>query len=126
MAAANGMTGRVLENGTKEFSDFIEKHNVNIIPGTRSIIIVDIHQVGSSCGFSVPYYDFKDYRPILNDFMEKKQKKFLAGEEKESMDRWVTNFLFQFPFSASSSASLHCTIQCQLRCLTSMYSNHRT
>lgn len=96
MAAANGMTGRVLENGTKEFSDFIEKHNVNIIPGTRSIIIVDVHQVGSSCGFSVPYYDFKDYRPILNDFMEKKQKKFLAGEEKESMDRWVTNFLFLF------------------------------
>jgi len=102
MAAANGITGRVLENGTKEFSDFIEKHNVNIIPGTRSIIIVDVHQVGSSCGFSVPYYDFKEYRPILNEFMEKKQKKFLAGEEKESMDRWVTTSLLQSQFSAFS------------------------
>lgn len=54
---------------------------------TRSIIIVDIHQVGSSCGFSVPYYDFKDFRPILDDYFEKKEKKFLAGEEKESMDQ---------------------------------------
>jgi len=87
MTAANAATGRVLENGTNEFSDFVQKHNVNIIAGTRSIIIVDVHQVGSSCGFSVPYYDFKDYRPILNDFMAKKEKKYLAGEEKESMDR---------------------------------------
>jgi len=80
--------GHVLENGTKDFSDFVAKQNVNLIPGTRSIIIVDVHQVGSSCGFSVPYYDFKAHRPILNDFFKKKEKKFLEGEEKESMDRY--------------------------------------
>ena len=81
--------GRVLENGTKDFSEFVVAHDVNIIPGTRSIIIVDVHQVGTSCGFSVPYYDFVGHRPILNEFMVKKEKKFLDGEEKESMDRFV-------------------------------------
>lgn len=58
------------------------------------MIIVDIDQVGSSCGFSVPYYDFKEHRPILNDFYEKKHKKFLAGDEKESIDRYVVVNMF--------------------------------
>lgn len=79
--------GRVLEYDTPEFNQHVAKYDVKIIPGTRSIIVVDVHQVGSSCGFSVPYYDFKDFRPILNDHFEKKQKKFLEGNEKESMDR---------------------------------------
>ena len=81
-------TGRVLEHSTPAFNAFVAAHDVTTIPGTRSIIIVDIHQVGSSCGFSVPYYDFKSFRPILNDFMAKKAEKFKAGDERESMDRY--------------------------------------
>lgn len=80
--------GRALELGTPEFEAFVAEHDVKLLPGSRSIIIVDVHQVGSSCGFSVPYYDFKDFRPILNDFMAKKKEKFDAGNEKESMDRY--------------------------------------
>ncbi|KAK5088415.1 hypothetical protein LTR05_002633 [Lithohypha guttulata] len=80
--------GRVLEYGTPAFKSHVEQYKVNTIPGTRSIIMVDIHQVGGSCGWSVPYYDFKDYRPVLNDFFEKKQKKFEEGAEKEDMDRY--------------------------------------
>ena len=49
--------------------------------------MVDVHQVGSSCGFSVPYYDFKEFRPILNDFFAKKEQKFKEGKTEESMDR---------------------------------------
>lgn len=79
--------GRCLENGTEEFRQFVEKHDVQLNPGTRSIIIVDVHQVGTSCGFSVPYYDFKEHRPILDDFFAKKKEKFNAGNEKESMPR---------------------------------------
>ncbi|KAF2117378.1 hypothetical protein BDV96DRAFT_644802 [Lophiotrema nucula] len=81
-------TGRPVENGTKEFDDFVAKHDVKTIPGSRSIILLDIHQVGSSCGFSVPYYDFKGYRTILNDFFKKKDKAFNGGKEAESMDRY--------------------------------------
>lgn len=80
--------GRVLENGTSDFTKFIEQHKVKTIPGTRSIIIVDIHQVGSSCGFSVPFYDFKEFRPTLNDHFKKLDDKYQAsGEVKDSMDQ---------------------------------------
>ena len=81
--------GGVLENGTLAFNDFVKEHRVECIPGTRSIIIVDIHQVGTSCGFSVPYYDFKDYRPILNDHFKKKAEREAAGHASDSMPRYV-------------------------------------
>jgi len=80
--------GRVIENGTPEFSEFITEHKITTIPGTRSIILVDIHQVGSSCGFSVPTYEFKDFRPVLNDFFEKKEQRFKSGKEDEALDRY--------------------------------------
>ena len=78
----------MLENGTKDFEAFIEEHNVKTIPGTRSIIIVDIHQVGSSCGFSVPFYDFKEFRATLNDHFAKKVAKHeeTGDDAKDSMD----------------------------------------
>jgi hypothetical protein len=80
--------GTVLENGTSSFSAFVDEHKVRLIPGARSIIVVDVDQCATSCGFSVPYYDFKGHRPILDDFFAKKEEKFRAGDEKESMDRY--------------------------------------
>lgn len=83
----------MLENGTKEFETYVATHSIECIPGTRSIIIVNIHQVGSSCGFSVPFYDFKEFRPVLNDFFANKEKKFKAGKTEESMDRYVETLI---------------------------------
>ncbi|KAK3721972.1 hypothetical protein LTR37_002788 [Vermiconidia calcicola] len=80
--------GRVLENGTTAFSDFMSEHSITTSFHTRSIIVVDIHQVGGSCGFSVPYYDFKGFRPILNDFFSKKERRYQDGKEDESMDHY--------------------------------------
>lgn len=81
--------GRVLENGSPDFEIFIAKHDVKTIPGTRSIVLVNIHQVGTSCGFAVPFFDFKEFRPTLNDFMRNKVEKYAAGNEEESLDRYV-------------------------------------
>ena len=78
--------GRPIENGTPEYDNFIAENKVKTIPGSRSIIVVDVHQCATSCGFSVPYYDFVGHRPILNEHFEKKDKKFRDGNEKESMD----------------------------------------
>ncbi|KAI0848482.1 hypothetical protein F5Y00DRAFT_238437 [Daldinia vernicosa] len=80
--------GRVLENGTPEFDSIVQKENIEVIPGTRSVIVVDIHQVGTSCGYSVPIFDFKEFRTTLNDFFKRKEAKVLEGNEKESMDRY--------------------------------------
>ncbi|KAK4184244.1 hypothetical protein QBC35DRAFT_506343 [Podospora australis] len=80
--------GRVLENGTPGFEDFVKKHDIKLLPGARTIILVDIHQVGSSCGFSVPFFEFKDWRTQLNEFFERKVERFEKGESPESMEKY--------------------------------------
>lgn len=82
--------GEVLECGTDAYRDFIKKHDVTTAPGSRSIILVHVHLVGTSCGFSVPFYEYKENRNTLNQYFEKKEAKYQAGNEKESMPRWVT------------------------------------
>lgn len=79
--------GRAIENGSKEFEAFVQNHKVKAIPGSRSIIVVDVHQVATSCGFSVPFYEWKGWRTTLNDFFEKKDRAYKAGKEDESMDK---------------------------------------
>ncbi|KAL6709948.1 hypothetical protein ACN47E_000733 [Coniothyrium glycines] len=81
-------TGQAIENGTPEFAAFVQEHKVVLKPGSRSIIKIDVHQCATSCGFSVPCYDFKGHRDILDKYFEQKEKKYLAGNEKESMDRY--------------------------------------
>jgi len=78
--------GRPLEYGTPEFDTFVAHHKVPLVPGSRSIILVDVHQCATSCGFSVPYYDFKGHRHTLNEHFRKKDEKFRQGQEKESID----------------------------------------
>ncbi len=85
--------GRVLEICSPDFETFVAKHDVKTIPGTRSIVLVDIHQVGTSCGFGVPFFDFKGFRPTLNDFWRKRAEKYAAGNEEENMDRYVFSCL---------------------------------
>jgi hypothetical protein len=79
-------TGRAIEHGTPEFTTFVSTHNVPLKPGSRSIIMLDIDQCATSCGFSVPYYEFVGHRPILDDHFAKKEAKWKDGNEKESMD----------------------------------------
>lgn len=80
--------GRVLESGTQGYEDFRKKHDVVVIPGSRAIVLVDVHQVGTSCGFSVPLYEFKDFRTTLDEYFARKDTKFREGNEKESMPRY--------------------------------------
>jgi hypothetical protein len=79
--------GEVLEYGTPKFEDFVERNEVNTIDGTRAIVVVHIHQVGSSCGFSMPFYDFKDFRPTLNEFFEKRVASEREGNKKDGIER---------------------------------------
>jgi hypothetical protein len=81
--------GAVLERETRVFDDFVKKHDVEVIPSSRSIIIVKLHQVASSCGFSVPFFEFKNFRSTLNEVFEKRQKKFEQGKAEERRDRFV-------------------------------------
>jgi hypothetical protein len=78
--------GSVLEFGTPAFSRFVAAHKVPLKPGARSIVMVDVEQCATSCGFSVPEYEFKGHRDVLDVHFAKKDKKWRDGDEKESMD----------------------------------------
>ncbi|KAK7962567.1 uncharacterized protein PG986_003392 [Apiospora aurea] len=81
-------TGSVLESGTAAYDAFVADNKIETCFGSRSIIRVDVHQASSSCGFSVPFYEFKEFRPTLHEHFERKAGKFNAGNEKESMPRY--------------------------------------
>lgn len=49
---------------------------------------VDIHQVGSSCGFSMPFFDFVGYRDTLNNFFEKRVEAEERGDRKDGIERY--------------------------------------
>ncbi len=50
-----------------------------------------VHQVGSSCGYSMPFYDFKAFRPTLNQFFEKRVAAEEAGNHKDGIERYVSS-----------------------------------
>jgi len=59
------------------------------MPGLRAIIWLDIEQVGTSCGFSVPEYKFVRYRTQLEDFAANKQRKFeRTGKWEDSYEQY--------------------------------------
>jgi hypothetical protein len=100
--------GTVLERGTSAFDEFVKKHDVELLPGSRSIIVVRLHQVMTSCGYSVPFYEFKSFRATLNEVFAKKAEKFQQGDLDMSLERFVsvlhyTVFTFR-PRRASSNA----------------------
>lgn len=91
--------GRVLEKaaaagaggGGGGFDEFVKAHGLKSeqvdVPGARAIVVVDVHQVGTSCGYSVPFFEYREHRNTLNEFFARKEGKFREGNEAESMPR---------------------------------------
>ncbi|GJJ72235.1 hypothetical protein EMPS_04592 [Entomortierella parvispora] len=44
----------------------------------RGIIVADIHKVATSCGWGIPYYEFKGERPTLKNFWGKRTREELG------------------------------------------------
>ncbi|EJF58548.1 hypothetical protein DICSQDRAFT_66872 [Dichomitus squalens LYAD-421 SS1] len=65
-------TGRVFEFGTPEYEELIPSEKR--MTGSRAAIVVDVHKVGTSCGYAVPIYTFKSHRSALLTWSEKMEK----------------------------------------------------
>ncbi|VEP11240.1 conserved hypothetical protein [Hyella patelloides LEGE 07179] len=48
-------------------------------PGERAIIKIDVHRVATSCGYSVPLYDYVDQRDVLDKWTETKTPEELVA-----------------------------------------------
>lgn len=68
--------GRVVEPGDAEWDDLISRFPD--YPGARSVIVVDVDQVGDSCGFAVPLYAYKGERSQLIAYAENHGPEALA------------------------------------------------
>ncbi|KAJ7653089.1 hypothetical protein DFH06DRAFT_994559 [Mycena polygramma] len=84
--------GTVYEFGTPEYNT-INKCVVLLMtfispesrkPGSRSVIVVDVHKVGTSCGYAVPFFDFKAHRTRLLTWAMKKEDLDVNNTAKDS------------------------------------------
>jgi len=75
--------GSVHEFGSPEYEALIPLEDRHV--GSRSAIVLDIHKVGSSCGYAVPFFDFKRHRTGLNHFSLRLETEDIKAEA-ESCD----------------------------------------
>ncbi|KAG0372834.1 hypothetical protein BGX24_012513 [Mortierella sp. AD032] len=66
--------GHVCRVGTPEYESLFNSHykgtspDFETVEGKRSIIVISVDKVGISCGFGVPYYEYKENRPTLLNY----------------------------------------------------------
>ncbi|KAJ7620959.1 hypothetical protein FB45DRAFT_1062011 [Roridomyces roridus] len=63
--------GTVYEFGTPEYEAYVPAESRK--PGSRSVILIDVHKVSTSCGYAVPFFDFKSHRTRLLTWAAKKE-----------------------------------------------------
>jgi hypothetical protein len=61
--------GAVLTPGQPRFAELAAHFPPN--PGTRAIIHLAVNRVSDSCGYSVPFYDYREHRDTLDRWAEK-------------------------------------------------------
>jgi hypothetical protein len=65
--------GTPLPRGVDEYERILASaFDGNEPPGARQIVLLDVESVQTSCGYSVPLYDYKDERPTLQNWASRK------------------------------------------------------
>lgn len=53
------------------------------LPGTRQIFVMDIESIQTSCGMSIPFYEYKSERNQLNDWAKEKGVDGISNYQQE-------------------------------------------
>jgi hypothetical protein len=79
---------RLHGQGTPLFQDSVGYQQIAKLflphPGERSIIKIDVQRIATSCGYSVPLYDYVDGRDILDKWTEQKSPEELADYRQKN------------------------------------------
>lgn len=78
-------TGRVVLATDSEWGKLSALYT--IYPGTRQIVVADIHKVQTSCGFGVPFMDYVGDRESLSKWAENKGEDGLLAYQREKNQR---------------------------------------
>jgi hypothetical protein len=89
-------TGYIHRVGSPEYNSLYSTHYKDTVPdletvqGKRSIIVISVDEVAFSCGFGVPYYEYKGNRPTLLNYWGKKTEEnvveYWCKENAQSVD----------------------------------------
>ncbi|CAE6481707.1 hypothetical protein ACGC1H_001150 [Rhizoctonia solani] len=93
-------TGKVHELGSPRYNELIPPEERMV--GSRAAIVVDVHKVGTSCGFSVPLYEPAGERTKLHEVagpFEEVDRKF--ANEREGFE--ATSSISHLTFIPSAS-----------------------
>jgi len=63
-------TGTVYEFDTSEYNALLQN---NRTPGSRSVIMIKVHKTATSCGFAVPFFDYRAERTKHGEVSVKKE-----------------------------------------------------
>jgi len=61
--------GTVYEFDTPEYAAFLPPDKRR--PGSRAVIVIAVHRVGSSCGYGIPFFDYRAERTKLDELSSK-------------------------------------------------------
>jgi hypothetical protein len=62
--------GRVVEPGDAGWPTV--SAGFPVVPGARSVVVLEVDRIADSCGYGVPRYEFASDRPQLTEWAEKK------------------------------------------------------
>ncbi|KAA3625430.1 MAG: pyridoxamine 5'-phosphate oxidase family protein [Flavobacterium sp.] len=86
---------RIYHKRDRDFYDYLSLFPENV--GTRQLIEMEVNLVQTSCGFGVPYMEFKEERTTLNTWAEKQGKDKIEAYWKNkntlSIDGFETKIL---------------------------------
>jgi len=69
--------GHVHELGTADFQYYAQQFEP--LPGARAVIQIELDRISDSCGYGVPFYEFKGSRDTLSKWAQKKGEAGLAA-----------------------------------------------
>lgn len=73
--------GTALEKGSDAYAELAPLFPD--LPGARAVIKIDVLRIADSCGYAVPFYDFKEERETLVKLSEKEGKEGLHNYRVE-------------------------------------------
>jgi hypothetical protein len=79
--------GRTVQPGSAEWAALAPTFPE--FPGARQIVLADVHRVMTTCGFAVPFYDFRGDRDTLVRWAEGKGAEALDRYRKEKNARSI-------------------------------------
>ncbi|KAL7417324.1 hypothetical protein BDY24DRAFT_358111 [Mrakia frigida] len=66
--------GKAYFRGSPEYESYLPESSGLRMPGSRAVVLVEVFKVGSSCGYSIPFYDYLKDRDVLDKWATQKEE----------------------------------------------------